>query len=128
MILILVTTVIKLFVAGFLELGNDEVYYWTYALQIDWNHFDHPPMIGWMIQLTSFHLHWVSEISLRLGAILGAGLATWFIYLTASTIASEKQVGMRPLFISHLFIRALLQDYLFYLILLKCLFGLQLSI
>jgi hypothetical protein len=89
-ILILVTIVIKLIFAGLLELGNDEVYYWTYALQPDWNHFDHPPMIGWMIQLTTLNLHWVSEISLRLGSILGAGIATWFIYLTAKIIASEK--------------------------------------
>jgi hypothetical protein len=81
---------IKLIIAGLLELGNDEVYYWTYALQLDWNHFDHPPLIGWMIRLTTLNLHWVSEISLRLGSILSASIATWFIYKTARLISSEK--------------------------------------
>ena len=89
-LLILITMGIKLIVAGLLELGNDEVYYWTYALQLDWNHFDHPPMIGWMIRLTTINLHWVSEISLRLGSIIAASIATWFLFLTAKLIASEK--------------------------------------
>ncbi len=90
LLLILISMGIKLIIAGLLELGNDEVYYWTYALQLDWNHFDHPPMIGWMIRLTSLNLHWVSEISLRLGSIIGAGFATWFLFLTAKLLASEK--------------------------------------
>lgn len=89
-LLLLITMGIKIIVAGFLELGNDEVYYWTYALQLDWNHFDHPPMIGWMIRLSTFNLHWVSEISLRLGSIISASIATWFLFLTAKLIASEK--------------------------------------
>ena len=90
LLLILISTGIKLLIAGLLELGNDEVYYWTYALQLDWNHFDHPPMIGWMIRLTTLNLHWVSEITLRMGSILSAGIATWFIFQTAKVIASEK--------------------------------------
>lgn len=89
-LLIFITMGIKLIIAGLLELGNDEVYYWTYALQLDWNHFDHPPLIGLMIRITTLNLHWVSEISMRLGSILGAGLSTWFIFKTAKLIASEK--------------------------------------
>jgi hypothetical protein len=81
---------IKLIVAGLLELGNDEVYYWTYALQLDWNHFDHPPLIGLMIRLTTLNLHWISEISMRLGSIIAAGVSTWFIFETAKIMASEK--------------------------------------
>jgi 4-amino-4-deoxy-L-arabinose transferase-like glycosyltransferase len=88
--LILISMTIKLIIAGLLELGNDEVYYWTYALQLDWNHFDHPPMIGWMIRLSTLNLHWVSEISLRLGSIIGAGIATWFIFLITKLIASDR--------------------------------------
>lgn len=89
-LLILITMGIKLIIAGLLELGNDEVYYWTYALQLDWNHFDHPPLIGLMIRLTTLNLHWVSEISMRLGSIIGAGISTWFIFKTTKLIASEK--------------------------------------
>lgn len=89
-VLILVSIAIKILIAGLLELGNDEVYYWTYAIQPDWNHFDHPPMVGWMIRLFTFNLHWVSDISLRLTGIIGAGIATWFIFLTAKLISNER--------------------------------------
>ena len=54
--LILIISLVKMITASLIELGNDEVYYWTYALQPDWNHFDHPPMVGWMIRLTSLNL------------------------------------------------------------------------
>jgi hypothetical protein len=43
--LIIISAVVKLITASLLELGNDEVYYWTYALQPDWNHF-RPPAHG----------------------------------------------------------------------------------
>ncbi len=88
--LILIVSVLKLVTASLIELGNDEVYYWTYAVKPDWNHFDHPPMVGWMIRLTSLNLHWASEISLRLGSILCAAISTWFIFKTGKLIANEK--------------------------------------
>jgi hypothetical protein len=70
--LILIVSIVKLVTASLIELGNDEVYYWTYAIQPDWNHFDHPPMVGWMIRLTSLNLYWATEVSLRLGSVLCA--------------------------------------------------------
>ncbi|MES2005034.1 MAG: glycosyltransferase family 39 protein [Bacteroidota bacterium] len=88
--LILIVSIVKVISASLIELGNDEVYYWTYALQPDWNHFDHPPMVGWMIRATTFNLQWVSELSLRLGSIVCAALSTWFIFKTGKLIANEK--------------------------------------
>ena len=82
--LILIVSIVKMITASLIELGNDEVYYWTYALQPDWNHFDHPPMVGWMIRATTLNLHWVTDLSLRLGSILCAALSTWFIFKTGS--------------------------------------------
>jgi 4-amino-4-deoxy-L-arabinose transferase-like glycosyltransferase len=88
--LILISAVAKLIISGLIELGNDEVYYWTYALQPDWNHFDHPPMVGWLIRVTTLNLQWVNEVSLRLGSILCASISTWFIFKTGKLLANEK--------------------------------------
>jgi hypothetical protein len=88
--LIGIVALLKIVIAPFLELGNDEVYYWTYALQPDWNHFDHPPMIGLLIRLTSLNLHWASELSLRLGSILSAALATWFVFKLGKLLDGER--------------------------------------
>ena len=88
--LLLIISIIKIVVAGLVELGNDEVYYWTYAVQPDFNHFDHPPMVGLLIRLTSFNLHWASGISLRLGSIICCAISSYFIFLTGKTIANER--------------------------------------
>ncbi len=88
--LIVFSSILKLVTAYLLELGNDEVYYWTYALQPDWNHFDHPPMVGWMIRFTTFNLHWVNEVSIRIGSILCSAIASYFIFFTGKLLQSEK--------------------------------------
>ena len=54
--LLILSTLIRGFLAAYLEFGNDEVYYWTYALYPDYSHFDHPPMVGCVIQVFSLNL------------------------------------------------------------------------
>lgn len=88
--LIGVTILAKIILSYFFELGNDEVYYYTYAVQPDWNHFDHPGMVGWMMRLTSLNLHWVSTLSMRLGSIIAAAFATYTIFETGTLIKDER--------------------------------------
>lgn len=88
--LILLVFIVKLVVSAWVELGNDEVYYWTYAIQPDWNHFDHPPMVGWLIRLTTLNLLWVNDVSIRLGSIICAAISTWFIFKTGKLLNNEK--------------------------------------
>ncbi|HCT70866.1 MAG TPA: glycosyl transferase, partial [Bacteroidales bacterium] len=59
-----------------------EVYYINYALYPDLSHFDHPPMVGWLIQLFSLNLLFDSELFIRLGAVVAGTLNTWLMYLT----------------------------------------------
>ena len=88
--LIGIAIIVKFTLSFLLELGNDEVYYYTYALQPDWNHFDHPPLVGWMIQLSTLNLNWVSTLSMRLGSILAAAISTWIIFKTGTLIHNER--------------------------------------
>lgn len=87
---LLITAILKIIISGIFELGNDEVYYYTYALQPDWNHFDHPPMVGIFMQITSLNLKWLNEISLRLGSVIGCTISTFFIFNIGKIISSEK--------------------------------------
>ncbi len=80
LILIGVTTLIRIIVASALELSVDEVYYWTYALYPDWSHFDHPPMVGLVIQLFTLDLFFDSELFLRLGGIVFSIFNTLIIF------------------------------------------------
>jgi len=85
-----ISIIVKIILANLLELGNDEVYYYTYALQPDWNHFDHPPMVGWMIRLSTLNLSWLSDLSLRLGSIICSFLASILIFETGAIIKNER--------------------------------------
>lgn len=90
LILIVISTVTRGFLAAFLELGNDEVYYWTYALYPDLSHFDHPPMVGWVIQLFTLDLLFDSEFFLRLGPVMIGALNTLLIFLIGRSIRDAR--------------------------------------
>ncbi|MCF0070215.1 glycosyltransferase family 39 protein [Dyadobacter sp. CY261] len=88
--LIVVTTIIRLLIANLINLGNDEVYYFTYAVLPDWNHFDHPPMVGILIRLFTFNLHCNSEVFVRMPGIVAAGINTWIIAHCGSFIKNRN--------------------------------------
>lgn len=85
-LIISISVLVRGFLAWFLELGNDEVYYWTYARYPDLSHFDHPPMVGFVIQLFSLNLRFNSELFVRLGSVILGGVNTWLIYLIAKQV------------------------------------------
>ena len=89
-LLLSVSALLRGFLASFLEFGNDEVYYWTYALYPDWSHFDHPPMVGWFIQLFSCNLLFDSEFFLRLSSVVSMTLNTYLIYLIGKQVKNEQ--------------------------------------
>jgi 4-amino-4-deoxy-L-arabinose transferase-like glycosyltransferase len=76
--------------AGSLEFGNDEVYYWTYALHLQLSYFDHPPLIAFFIRLFTFNLKLNDEIFVRLIAIVGSAINTWLIFKILSRIKNER--------------------------------------
>lgn len=88
-LLLAVSALVRLLIATFTELGNDEVYYINYALYPDLSHFDHPPMTGWIIQLFSLNLLFESESFIRLGAVVLGTLNTLLIYLTGKQLKDE---------------------------------------
>ena len=65
--LITVATLIRFIIALSIDLGNDEVYYITYAKQLQWNYFDHPPLVALLIRLSTFNLTITSDFFIRLG-------------------------------------------------------------
>lgn len=88
-VLVLLSLLVRGFLAAFLEFGNDEVYYWTYALYPDYSHFDHPPMVGFLIQLTSLNLALDSEFFIRLGSVLLGTLNIWLVYLIGKKVRDQ---------------------------------------
>jgi 4-amino-4-deoxy-L-arabinose transferase-like glycosyltransferase len=89
-ILLLLSIAIKILIAVNVELTNDEVYYRLFALYPDWSHFDHPPMVGWIIQLTTLNLLFDSELFIRLGAIILGSLTVVLAFKIGQRIHSNQ--------------------------------------
>jgi 4-amino-4-deoxy-L-arabinose transferase-like glycosyltransferase len=97
-VLIFIATLVRLFFATQVELGNDEVYYWTYALYPDWSHFDHPPMVGIVAQLFSLDQFLTDDFFLRLGPILFSAASTWIIFRIGIKI-KDSRTGLYAAFL-----------------------------
>ena len=87
--LLIISALVRGFLAAFIEFGNDEVYYWTYAMYPDWSHFDHPGMVGWVMQIFSLNLLFTSEFALRLSSIIFMTIDTYIIYRLGCLIKNK---------------------------------------
>ena len=87
--LLIISALVRGFLAAFIEFGNDEVYYWTYAMYPDWSHFDHPGMVGWVMQVFSLNLLFDSELALRLSSIIFMTIDTYLIYRIGCVIKNK---------------------------------------
>ncbi|KIA91582.1 hypothetical protein OC25_21315 [Pedobacter kyungheensis] len=88
-ILIFMATLIRCIAAIAVDLGNDEVYYLSYAHHLQWNYFDHPPMVALLIRLTTFNLNFTNAFSVRLGPIILAAVNTLMIFNLVSKLKNE---------------------------------------
>lgn len=90
-LLIGTVSLVKLFLAFYLELGNDEAYYWLYSQYWQWNYFDHPPMVTAWIRIFTANLSLEQyDGFLRLGSVAGSALSSWFLYRTVSLLHSDR--------------------------------------
>lgn len=88
--LIVAATVVRMLVAAVLEFGNDEVYYFLYALDLQPNYFDHPPGVAWLIRIFTFNLLLTNEFFVRLGSIVCAAVATTLVYRLGTLLKNEQ--------------------------------------
>ncbi|MFA5418878.1 MAG: glycosyltransferase family 39 protein [Bacteroidales bacterium] len=89
-ILMVVSALVRGFFAFAVELGNDEVYYRLYAMYPDWSHFDHPLMVGWVIQFFSLNLLFTNELFLRMGSIVFGTMNLWLMFQIGKTLRDER--------------------------------------
>ena len=71
--------ILKLIYMGVLDVIPEEAYYWNYAQHLDYGYLDHPPMVGWLIWLSTT-LFGKSEFSVRLPAYLSWLIVASFMF------------------------------------------------
>jgi len=86
-LILLISTLVRLFLAPHYLLAPDEANYWQWSRHLALGYHDHPPMIAWTIWLAS-QLFGQSEFAVRLPTILGLAVTGVYIFLLASRLFS----------------------------------------
>ena len=79
---------LKLAFMGLVDLTPEEAYYWGYAQWLDIGYLDHPPMVAWLIWLST-SLVGDCEIGVRLPALACSAAAATFVFLLARNLVNR---------------------------------------
>jgi 4-amino-4-deoxy-L-arabinose transferase-like glycosyltransferase len=82
---------IRAYTAFHIPLTEDETYYWTWSRRLAFGYVDHPPMVAWLIALTS--PFGTNAGFVRLPFILCEALAALALGRTAVLLSGEAQAG-----------------------------------
>jgi dolichol-phosphate mannosyltransferase len=85
----------KIAAMGPVNLIPEEAYYWNYAQHLDLSYLDHPPMVAWLIWIST-SLFGKSEFSVRLPALISWAVAAGFMFRLTSSIF-DRNAGFRCL-------------------------------
>lgn len=90
LVLIAVSTVLRLGWAAALEPTNDEAYHLLYTEHPALSYFDHPPMMMWVAKAGIVACGgWVHPLSLRLGFVLLFAGSTWVLFRWTTEMFGE---------------------------------------
>lgn len=87
-ILLILFTAANVVMNNFIPLYSDETYYWLWSKKLALSYFDHPPMVAYLIKLTTLFGDAVWEI--RLAAPLLMAGTIYLLYSLAKLIFDEK--------------------------------------
>jgi 4-amino-4-deoxy-L-arabinose transferase-like glycosyltransferase len=93
LILIGTVTIFKIIFAGLIDISPDEAYYWNWSRHLALSYYDHPPMVAYIIYLTTFFKFFSHEIFVRGGAILMGAGTSYIVYSLARDIYKDERAG-----------------------------------
>src|SRR6185312_11939924 len=89
LILIVITFVLRCFLAGYTGLGNGESYYFRGALHLNLSYFDQPPLFFWLGAL-SIKLFGLSNFGIRFASVLLFAGTSWMLFLVTKKLFSAR--------------------------------------
>lgn len=72
-----------------LDLVPDEAYYWDWSRILDWGYYSKPPLVAWIIALST-HLFGNSTFAVRLPAVILSTAALLGLYLLARQLYGQR--------------------------------------
>ena len=72
-----------------IELSPDEAYYWEWSRRLDWGYYSKPPMVAWIMALSTWLLG-NSAFAVRVPAAILSTMGILFCYLTGRAMFSAR--------------------------------------
>jgi len=88
-VLIIVTFVLRCFIAAYTGLGNGESYYFRGALQLNMSYFDQPPLFFWLGAI-SIKLFGLTNFGIRFASVLLFAGTSWLMFVITRTLFNAK--------------------------------------
>ena len=101
LLLIILVALYHLLIIGAVGPGDNEAYYWTWSKHLDLSYFDHPPMVAYMIALTTA-IGGDSIFFLRFGTVLLFCITSLLIYLLAFKISGSRKTAFYSLCLTNI--------------------------
>lgn len=101
LLLIVLVALYHLFIIGVVGPGDNEAYYWTWSKHLDLSYFDHPPMVAYMIALTTA-VGGDSVFFLRIGTVLLFCITSFLIYLLAFELSGSGKTAFYSLCLANI--------------------------
>ena len=70
-------------------LGNGEAYYYSWSRFLDWSYYDHPPLVAWIVRLTTAFGSTIPQ-AVRLGPVLCAAAFGLLFYRLAARLVRPR--------------------------------------
>lgn len=83
------TLLLRVAYAGVVDLMPQEAYYWNYAQRLDLGYLDHPPMVAWLIALST-EIFGNTEIAVRLPSLVCWLITLLFVVRLASRVVNRS--------------------------------------
>ncbi|MCX5774081.1 MAG: glycosyltransferase family 39 protein [Fusobacteria bacterium] len=89
---IIIFAIIHICLSFFLNVTDDEAYYWVWSQNIHLSYFDHPPLVAYMIWIST-HIFGNNQVAIRIPTILILSLVSWIMYKTYMYLYNDSKRG-----------------------------------
>lgn len=91
--LLVLTVLIRGYFSAVVGLGDDEAYYWEWSRHFQLSYFDHPPMVAWLIRMST-KIFGSTPLGVRFFALICSGVSGALIFVLARRLWSESVANL----------------------------------
>ncbi len=91
LLIVAALTLWRAYLSATIQLHPDEAYYWLYSRRLDFGYFDHAPLVGYLIRLTTFFSS--QELWVRFGGILETVIVSVISWVLSIQLFDDRKIA-----------------------------------